>query len=108
VTKLVNKKTYLAGSSTHFFGLHITSLINLKIVSAAFGIGGGTIASIVPPGYAPVHSRLFLVVFAICCVLLSVFFVFLRIFVVYSPSLNTPYKNGIRVLSSNHESFSTI
>jgi len=26
---------------THFFGLHIKSLINLKIVSAAFGIVGG-------------------------------------------------------------------
>jgi len=25
----------------HFFGLHIKSLINLKIASATFGIGGG-------------------------------------------------------------------
>ena len=25
----------------HFFGLHINILINLKIISASFGIGGG-------------------------------------------------------------------
>jgi len=33
---------------THFFGLHIGRLINLKIVSATFGIGGA-IAPIAPP-----------------------------------------------------------
>jgi len=32
---------------THFFDLHIKSLINLKIVSATFGIVGQ-----LPPGYA--------------------------------------------------------
>jgi len=33
----------------HFLGLHIKSLISLKIVSATFGIGLGGIALIAPP-----------------------------------------------------------
>jgi len=33
----------------YFLGLHIKSLITLKIFGATFGIGGGAIASIAPP-----------------------------------------------------------
>jgi len=37
----------------YFFGSHIKRFINLKIFGATFGIGGGAIASIASPGYAP-------------------------------------------------------
>ena len=40
---------------THFFGLHIKSLIHLKIVSATFGIGGELLPSS-PSGYTPARN----------------------------------------------------
>jgi len=36
----------------HLFGLHIKSLINLKIDNATFGIGG-QLLPLPPPGYVP-------------------------------------------------------
>jgi len=36
----------------YLFGLHIKSLIDLKIFGATFGIGGGKLSPL-PPGYAP-------------------------------------------------------
>ena len=37
----------------YFFGLHIKSLIALKIFGATFGIEGGSCLHCPPPGYAP-------------------------------------------------------
>jgi len=41
----------------YFLGLHIKSLIILKLFGATFGIGGGKLDPLPPPGYAPDPGR---------------------------------------------------